>query len=393
MELAGVKKHICLVWLICLAAALYGADGDVEWYISNSAGMALERANRFRALREKNALAVRYARPHDIPFEIRKYYSSPWRITCSVLYEDGKRVRTRWVFSDQEQAALFVAAIDDNGSGFIEWYDDRGLLVEEQRLDADGSGYFISYYYKDGMLLKAECRLVDVAAALTDKTEEAPAEEDGEAGIAGGLDEVVSGSALQGEDYDDIAGLLLSESGLYEAEEDVPADPPARSAADMARNPDGPAPVPEFFVAAAGREGGAAWTDSYRYTRSKSLRSIRRVFHNHDDTATLSRFPRFVETGQDDTGFVDTPAPYVSLFLSDIMRTVPAKADYAFDSKRRVVTQTYRDEEDAVIGELKNTWEGDRLASVSWTAPGDDELLVVYVYDDSGNRVKEENYR
>ena len=55
----SVKKYICLAHLIALSAALYAAAGEVEWFISNQAGIALERAMPLRALREKNALAVR----------------------------------------------------------------------------------------------------------------------------------------------------------------------------------------------------------------------------------------------------------------------------------------------------------------------------------------------
>jgi hypothetical protein len=160
-----VKKNIFLVCFllagIFFSGFLYAAIGEVEWYISNPAGMALERAMPLRALREKNALAVRESPPEELPVEIRKYYSAPWRVSCSVLYEDGKRVKTQWVFRDQMQTALFVAALSDDGSGFIEWYDDQGLLVEEQRLDADGSGYFISYSYRDNILLKVEGHIVE----------------------------------------------------------------------------------------------------------------------------------------------------------------------------------------------------------------------------------------
>jgi hypothetical protein len=336
-----VKKYLFLAGLVSLAAALYGAADDAEWYISNPAGMALERVTRLRALREKNALAVREVRPEDVPREIRKYYSAPWRITCSILYEDGKRIKTQWVYRDQAQMALFAAAISDNGSGFIEWYDDHGYLVEEQRLDADGSGYFIAYTYTDGVLLKADGRFVDAVPAPP---------ETGEAGVADIMDEIeeaVPGITVP----DEAAGLvesLLPDSGLA-----TPPDadvPPPRSAADMARNPDGPAPIPESFVAITGRESDTAWTDLYRYTRSRALRSIRRVFHNQDSPA-LVRFSRFVENSQNDVNFVETPVPYVSLFLTDVVNSAPAKVDYTFDSKRRIVTETFLDAEDAVMGE------------------------------------------
>ncbi|MDR2658925.1 MAG: hypothetical protein LBC27_02890 [Spirochaetaceae bacterium] len=379
----GVKKYIFLIQFLGLSAAIYAAVNDVEWYISNPAGMALERAMPLRALREKNALAVHEVRPEDVPREIRKYYSAPWRITCSILYEDGKRIKTQWVFRDQMQTALFVASISDNGAGFIEWYDDRGFIVEEQRLDADGSGYFISYSYTNDTLLKAEARIVEAVPQQAD-SEEPPLPDE--------LEELIPGIAVPTEEDE----LLLVESDMTETPIiDSLIEPPAQaagpSAAEMARNPQGPAPIPESFVAITGRESDVVWTDFYRYTRSKGLRSINRIFNNQETKPELLHFPRFVEGGPVDVNFVSVPPPNSSVFLPDIMNIESAQIDYTFDNKRRVLTETYRDENNAVTGELKNTWINDHLASVSWTAPGD-ERLVVYTYDNAGERIKEENY-
>jgi hypothetical protein len=328
--------------------------------------------------------------PEELPAEIRKYYSAPWRISCSVLYEDGRRIKTQWVFRDQVQTALFVAAIDDNGSGFIEWYDDRGFLVEEQRLDSDGSGYFISYSYRDNILLKAEGHLVEaVPQEPLDAAEALPDD----------IEELVPGIALPS-DADEELGLPPVESNTeaISAEGELLKDAPveatekaAISAAEMARNPEGPAPIPEFFVAITGREGGPLWTDSYRYTRSRGLRSIERVFHSQDMPPELIRFPRFVPGGEMDINFVDTPTLYTSIFLADITGFNPPKIDYTFDNKRRILTETFREEDDTVIGELKNIWADDHLTSVIWTAP-DEERRVEYQYDDSGELVRENNY-
>jgi hypothetical protein len=386
----GVKKFICLIQLLGAAAALYAAAGEAEWFISNPAGMALERAMPLRALREKNALAVREVGPEDVPPQIRKYYSPPWRISCSILYEDGRRVKTQWVFRDQTMTALFVAAISNNGAGFIEWYDDQGLLVEEQRLDKDGSGYFVSYSYTGRTLLKAEARLVEAAPqeegaeaeadladidetvpgiSFPDDTDEPPEDDTGQASVTDLL-------------FPDIPGKPLSVP-----EEAVP------SAADLARNPEGPAAIPDTFVAVTGREGGPVWTDFYRYTRSKGLRSIERVFHDRAAAPETLRFPRFVEGGPSDIDFVESPEDFfTSSFLSDVKGSAPSKIDYTFDSKRRILTETYRDEEGEVLGEIKNVWTDDRLTSVSWTT-SDEVREVVYDYDKEGGRVSERNYR
>lgn len=427
----GVRKAVILTGLIGLAASVHAAIGDVEWYISNPAGIALQRAMPLRALREKNALAVRELGPEDVPREIRKYYSAPWRINCSILYEDGKRVKTQWVFRDSAETALFVAAIGDDGSGFIEWYDDRGLIVEEQRLDADGAGYFIAYTYKDDVLLKAEARLVEAAdpnapmtpvpeppvsdtpvsstdetqtpVPLTDGAEPTaptpPTEgdeepivgidlppDDGSASIFGGMGGLggLSGASV-------FASLTDGSASGTSVFKDAPYDLPDDSS-DAARNPQGPAVIPASFVAITGREGGTVWTDFYRYTRSKGLRSIERVFNQEERDAALVRFPRFVEGGPVDTDFVSIQRPVAPLFLLDVINAASPKVVYTTDSKRRLVTETHRDEQDALIGVLKNTWIDDRLASVSWTAEGD-EREAVYSYNEAGARVRERNYR
>jgi hypothetical protein len=369
-----------------MASALHAAVNDVEWYISNPAGMALERVMPLRALREKNALAVREVKPEDVPREIRKYYSEPWRITCSILYEDGKRIKTQWVFRDQMQIALFVAAISDNGSGFIEWYDDQGFLVEEQRLDADGSGYFISYSYKDHTLLKAVAHFVEAVS------QEASGEET--TALSELVEELVPGIIIPSEE--DELSLIetdMTETPIIDNLSDIVNTPEtaAPSAAEMVRNPDGPATIPETFVAITGRERGPVWTDFYRYTRSKGLRSIERVFHSPGTQPELIHFPRFVEGGHTDVNFVDVPAPRVSIFLSDMMNIESSKIDYTFDNKRRVITETHRGEDGAVIGELKNTWENDHLVSVNWTSPGG-ERRVAYIYDETGEFTREEDY-
>jgi hypothetical protein len=389
----GVKKYIFLLQLIGLAAVLYAAVDEVEWFISNSAGMALERAMPLRALREKNALAVREIEQQDLPPQIRKYYTEPWRISCGILYENGKRIKTQWVFRDQAQTALFVAAIGNNGSGFIEWYDDQGLLVEEQRLDSDGSGYFISYSYTNSILLKAEARLVEAVKQEEDETAE-------DAVAINDIDELVPGISVPEEEgqmllvENDMMGTPITDDPLPGADGKTLAVPEevVPASAELMRNPEGPAAIPDFFVAVTGREGGPVWTDFYRYTRSKGLRSVERVFHDQDKVPETLRFPRFVEGGPTDISFVERPETYTSTFLSDITDSAPPKIHYTLDGKRRILTETYRGEDDTVIGEIKNVWMDDRLTSVSWIAPGD-EREVVYEYDKAGERVGERNYR
>jgi antitoxin component YwqK of YwqJK toxin-antitoxin module len=52
----------------------------------------------------------------------------------------------------------------------------------------------------------------------------------------------------------------------------------------------------------------------------------------------------------------------------------------------------WKDGDGAVIGELRNTWSGDRLMSVLWKSETD-ERLIEYEYDSGNNRIAERNYK
>jgi hypothetical protein len=157
------KRAVCAAALIFIidGAAFSAIPADAQWYISNGAGMLIEKTYKTRALRSKYAISLQNIKPEDTPAELRKYYTPPWRVECRVLYEDGLRLRTQWVFKDAANTSYLIAAISNDGSGFIEWYDDQGYVVEEQRLLVDGSGYFVAYTYKDGFLLRAVAHAVE----------------------------------------------------------------------------------------------------------------------------------------------------------------------------------------------------------------------------------------
>jgi hypothetical protein len=63
---------------------------------------------------------------------------------------------------------------------------------------------------------------------------------------------------------------------------------------------------------------------------------------------------------------------------------------YVTDDRGRILTETRRNEEGEVIGELQNAWSGDRLTSVRWKA-GDDERVTEFGYDGDGDRILERN--
>jgi hypothetical protein len=138
------------------------------------------------------------------------------------------------------------------------------------------------------------------------------------------------------------------------------------------------------------REGGEErllYTDRYRYRRSGSLRTAERRYHNEGAPVRLSFREGFPQA---DERFID-PAGYGMDMLESIHLDEGYRVVYDIDERGRVVSETYYDKEDALLGVLNNAWSGDRLDSVSWK--GDEERLTEYEYDAEGNRTLERNYR
>ncbi|MCL2319699.1 MAG: hypothetical protein FWC45_06410, partial [Treponema sp.] len=155
------------------------------------------------------------------------------------------------------------------------------------------------------------------------------------------------------------------------------------------------APPPEG-ASPAGESGSGfvlLFVDSYRYTRPLSLRAIDRTLYDAAGEK-LSRvsFPRIgtaVPPGEE----LSTPGTVsTSEFLLDAYSPESSQINYTLDNRGRILTEVWRDKDGVAVGELVNTWAGDRLQSVLWKS-GDDERRVEYEYDSSGNRIAERDFR
>jgi hypothetical protein len=157
-----------------------GAVGAEDWYISNAAGMALEPAFSRLALREKYALSVETVQASELPPRIREYYNTAFLIERRILYETGEESRRQWLFRDTTgkvrlNAVLIPPSESSDGeddseaaeepedtsrelSGFIEIYNGDNLIVEEHRLNDDGSDEIINYTYTDKILIRTRVR-------------------------------------------------------------------------------------------------------------------------------------------------------------------------------------------------------------------------------------------
>jgi YD repeat-containing protein len=101
-------------------------------------------------------------------------------------------------------------------------------------------------------------------------------------------------------------------------------------------------------------------------------------------------FPPVVPGSSREPEFQNPGLAFSSDFFGDLIAEQPERIIYTTDSRGRVLTETRFDENGELIGELRNTWTGDRLDSVLWKS-GDDERLTEYEYDSSGNRILERN--
>lgn len=150
-----------------------------------------------------------------------------------------------------------------------------------------------------------------------------------------------------------------------------------------------------FLVRAETRIGSEAYcTDSYRYTRSGSLRSVERTYLVDvpaGEGPVLLTFPPISRHALADESFVNPGLAYSSEFFEDLLISAGTRIVYTADSRGRVLTETWLDETGKETGVLTNTWNGDRLARVHWQS-GEDERLSEYEYDGAGNRIGEKNY-
>jgi hypothetical protein len=155
----------------------------------------------------------------------------------------------------------------------------------------------------------------------------------------------------------------------------------------------------DFLTGAKSEE----WSDLYRYARNNQIRAIERTYLA-TKTHTRVNLPRTVkDISFDGAFFVSPTSAYTSVFLQDVLLETGTNTVYTLNEKGRILTETRRSEpaktegaeeaaSDEIIGTLTNTWDGDRIVSVTWER-GDDKRRVDYVYDGEGELVNEKNYR
>jgi antitoxin component YwqK of YwqJK toxin-antitoxin module len=134
-------------------------------------------------------------------------------------------------------------------------------------------------------------------------------------------------------------------------------------------------------------------TDLYRYSRSASLRAVERIYHEGAEASpVVLRFPHMILDAAAENDFISPGRSYGTDYPGDYFVGTDYRIVYTTDERGRILTETRMDDEGNTIGELKNTWSGDRLASV-FQKNDDEERLTEYSYDSGGDRIMERNYR
>jgi hypothetical protein len=332
------------------------AAAEDMWFRSNAAGMALERSlSRSAALRNKYALSVASPEASELPEYLRQYHDPAFGIELHILYEDGIESRRQWIFRDERGITRLVSSGDlfSNPSG------------EEDPPDGDR----------------------DAAA------EDAPAPDTGEDGAGASPPEDDAGSETVSffiEIYDE--NNLITEEHQFSGETSEYITRYFYRDMILVRA--------ETHLKQAGSEGedeklDPVTTDYYRYSRSKSLRAVERIYHQdlpEDNYRVRLSFPHLILNAAMDKDFVSPGTAYGTEFLQDMLAAEGNQVRYTTDDRGRILVETTTDEGGEVIGEIRNTWSDDRLVSVEWKSL-EEERRNEYEYDQEGDRIAERNYR
>jgi hypothetical protein len=308
------------------------------WYRSNKGGMALEEASsQFTALRNEYALAINFALEEELPEELIEFYDRKYFIEIRTLYEKGEQIRAQWIFRDNDGRARLVAVFLERDKGEEVRYEEseEGEEPVEIRVRLSQTYGFIEIY-DETSLLKTEYQYSD----------------DG-------------GKTKTDFRYNEKL-LLTCTVSVWEKNED-----------------DSGSYAPSY-------------ADLFRYNRSSFLRGVERVFYKDRrlslaDTIRVS-FPYLIMDAAKDSFFISERLHAYPDFFGPMEVSQDNKIVYSADERGRIFKQTLFDSEDNVIWVIENTWQNERIISIS-RKDEKEELSAEFEYNSAGDRILERNYR
>ncbi|MDR3138280.1 MAG: hypothetical protein LBT95_01265 [Treponema sp.] len=354
-----MRKYGLWLWMpvLFLSAGGFAAAEEV-WYFSNAAGMTLDRSlSRAAALRNKYALSAGDKTPAELPDYLAEYYDPAFTIELRTLYEDGAESRRQWVFKDSRGVTRLVSSGDFAAESAGEEAPPPGEVPEDAAEPPPDAA--------DGTEASGE-----------EKIPEEEPEQEAPSFFIEIYDEnnlIIEEHQFSGGETEYITGYFYNGMVLVRAE-----------TRQKIRDSEGEGYINEALT-----------TDYYRYSRSQSLRAVERIYHQSssetEDKVRLS-FPHMILDAASNKDFVSPGTAYGSDFLQDVLTRTGGQVVYTTDERGRILAETTLDKEGKVVGEIRNTWAGDRLTAVDWISEGD-ERHSEYDYDEEGDRIAERNYR
>jgi hypothetical protein len=360
-SLPALRNRRRWVWIpILLLLARGFAAAEEIWYFSNAAGMTLERAlSRFAALRNKYALSSAAREAAELPEYLREYYDPSFVIELHTLYEDGAESRRQWIFRDERGVTRLVSSGDTEIAG--------GTVPAGEGEDSGGETA------ADPDLLSPDPENAESSPAEGEGDEEEAAEPSFFIELYDENNLITEEHQFSGTETEYITRYFYSNMLLVRVENRIKeADPEGE-----------------------GEKIDLLTTDYYRYSRSKSLRAVERIYHQpvpENDYLVRLSFPHMILDAATDKNFVNPGTAYGSEFLQDVLTSTGGQVSYDTDERGRILVETTTDEAGNITGEIRNTWIDDRLAVVDWKS-ADDERRSEYEYDQDGDRILERNYR
>jgi len=324
--------------------SLIEAVEPIRWYRSNASGLAIELIpSRLAALRNEYSLSVEVISqqrlPGVIPRNIIHYYEEGYRVELRQLYENGTEIRRQWIFRNS-----------------------RGLA----RISASGSPDFFS------------------PAVLRRNEDEEPNEVKGfiEIRNSAGL---VTRELQYDEDLSEWEYRYIYNEGILLRTETWLKDPPL------------PHPVQEDDVLITPIERKEPvlerlFTDTYRYSRSGSLRAIDRTIYQGAGERSRVGFPALSPRITPKEELATQAGIYNTAYFLGYGNLEGLTISYNLDNRGRVLSEITKNEEGKTIAELRNSWSDNRLMNVVWRS-GEDERRFEFEYDKDGKPLEERNFR
>ena len=355
------KKHFFLLTItiavlfalgIFLAAQEFPGTGlsetvePIRWYRSNASGLAIEMIpSRLSALRYEYCVSVETISqrrlPGAIPRNIISYYEAGYRVEFRQLYENGEEIRRQWVFRD-----------------------GRGLA----RISASGSPDFFS-----------------TVAKRTNEDEE-PDEVKGFIEIRNSAGTVTRELQFD-EDLSEWEYRYFYNGGILIRTETWLKDPPLP--------PPPPVQDADVLIAPVERKNPVLerlFIDTYRYTRSGSLRAIDRTVYGGTVERSRVGFPALSPRITHKEELATHAGIYTTAYFLGAGNLEGLTISHNLDNRGRVLSEITKNEEGKTIGELRNTWSDNRLTVAEWKS-GEDERRFEFEYDKDGKPLVERNFR